>query len=272
VAGATAPLVRPESGDWVGVAGRRWLPAIDSERPHVRLGLLWFLLELVALAAASFSLVWLAVPYAAVAAVGALQIARSWRRVGYRPQALVAALSAAALPLGAGMHRTGLGVAVLAATAASVVVVPGDVRRLLADAGCTVRSWLFIGLAAASVVACGRVDLGAAVALVVLWAAYDCGDYLVGADARWPVIGTLAGLAAAGVVSFWLYLVAFPPFGGTDVIPYAVAFAVLAPLGQVAASMVLPDGRALASGLRRLDTVLLAGPAWILLLELRPPT
>jgi hypothetical protein len=271
VATAAARAVRPESDAWLTADGRRWLPVLDSQRPHVRLGVLWFLVELAALVAGSFSLVLLAVPYAATAAIGAMQVARAWRRVGYRPKMVVAALCAAAMPVAAGAAEYGLGVAVLAATAASVLVTGGGMLLLLRDAGCLVRSWLFVGLAAASVVGIARVDLGAAVALVLLWAAYDCGDYLMGADARWPAIGTLGGMAAAGVVTFWLYVLAFPPFGGAEVLVYAVPFVVLAPLGQVAASMVLPDGRALASGLRRFDAVLLAGPVWMALLEVRPP-
>jgi hypothetical protein len=86
------------------------------------------------------------------------------------------------------------------------------------------------------------------------------------------MIGFLAGAAAVGVLTFSLFVVALPPFGGSGVVPYGLAAAVLAPLGQIAASYVLPDGRALASGLRRLDSVLLVGPAWLVLFAVAPPS
>jgi hypothetical protein len=46
------------------------------------------------------------------------------------------------------------------------------------------------------------------------------------------------------------------------VIVYGVVFAVLAPLGQLAASAVLPAPDEIASGLRRFDSILLGGPVW----------
>jgi hypothetical protein len=258
---------RRESTDAPGSEGHRWWPQYDSTRPHVRLGFLWFLVVLGSLAGGAPAV---AIPYAGAAALGAAQAAKAWRRVGQRPNVRVAALVALAMPLATAVTSRGAGAAILVGTAASVFVVPGSVPVLLRDAGCTVRCWLPAGLAAASVVAVARLDIGAAVALVILVSAYDCGDYIVGADARWPVIGTLAGAAAVAVLSFSLYVVALPPFGGVPVFVFGGALALLAPLGQIATSLALPDGRLLASGLRRLDTLVLAGPAWVALLTWYP--
>jgi hypothetical protein len=258
---------RKESTEAPGVGGHRWWPQYDSERPHVRLGFLWFVVVLVSLVGGAPAV---AVPYAVAAALGAAQAVKAWRRVGQRPHLAAAVGTASAMPLATAVTSRGAGAAILIGAAASVLVIPGSVRVLLRDAGCTIRCWLPAGLAAASVVAVARLDIGAAVALVILVSAYDCGDYVVGADARWPIIGTLAGAAAVGVLSFSLYVVALPPFGGPPVFVFGAALALLAPLGQIAASFSLPDGRLLASGLRRLDTLVLAGPAWVALLTWYP--
>jgi hypothetical protein len=212
----------------------------------------------------------LAAVYGAAAALGAAQTARAWQLRDQAPNLPVAAACAGLLPLAACFGSEAVGAAVLVATAVSVLVAPGSVTRLLAAAGVTVRSWLFIGIAAASPVLVADIDVGAAVALVLLVSAFECGDYLMGTDARFALTGPLGGAAAVGVLSFSLFAVALPPFGGAAVVPYAVATAVLAPLGQVLASLVLPDGRAIASGLRRLDSLLVVGPAWLVLLWTQP--
>ena len=109
-----------------------------------------------------------------------------------------------------------------------------------------------------------------ALSLVVLGAAYDAGDYIFGADTRHRWVGLIAGSFAVMVVSFSLWVIQIAPFGGDPVFVFAAALIVTAPLGQVVASFVLPDGRALASGLRRLDTLIVAGPVWVLLLWYYP--
>ena len=53
---------------------------------------------------------------------------------------------------------------------------------------------------------------------------------------------------------------------GGPVVIYGIVFAVLAPLGQLAASAVLPDADEIASGLRRFDSILLGGPVWAAML------
>lgn len=233
----------------------------------MRLGVAWFVVVLPCLVIGPLLL---AVPYGVAAGLGAAQAARAWQRVGARVDLRVAAVAAATLPLGAALADWGLGAAVLVATAGSVALVAGGGRAVVATGGLTVRCWLPVGLAAAAPVALARSDTGAALALVLLVSAYDAGDYLFAADARRGWIGVLGGAAAVGVLGFSLFVVALPPFGGAPVLGFAAAVAVLAPLGQVVASWVLPDGRAVASGLRRLDSLILAGPAWLLLLHLVP--
>jgi hypothetical protein len=244
---------------------RQWWPRYDVDRPHVRLGLLWALGLLVALLIGRWGL---ALLFAPVAAVGALQTAKAWQRVDRRPAELTAGAVAAALPLGAALADWGLGAAVLIGVGASVVTVRGSAMHMVGDAGVTIRCWVFIGLAAAAPVAVYRFDVGAAVALVVLVSAYDSGFYLFGAGARWPAVGgVIGGGLGVAVLSFTLFAVGVGPFDGAEIYLFAAITVVTASLGQVAASAVLPDGRALASGLRRLDSLLITGPVWLVLLH-----
>ena len=53
-----------------------------------------------------------------------------------------------------------------------------------------------------------------------------------------------------------------PPFDGTLVWVFGAAALVLCPLGQVAASWLLPDATTRAGALRRLDSMLLLAPLW----------
>src|SRR5688500_3759773 len=70
--------------------GRRLAVVYDIEPPHVRLGLAWFLLVVVAIAVGGT--LGLAVVYGGASALGAYQCARCWRRrKPNRPDQLVAA-------------------------------------------------------------------------------------------------------------------------------------------------------------------------------------
>jgi hypothetical protein len=248
-------------------SAHRYAITHDIERPHMRLGFIWFIALVFALVLGPVAL---GVLFALVSAVGAMQVAKAWGRRRQRSNLLVAGLCGAALPLAAGWGGRTLGLAVLGCVAASLVAaarMPGRNRPpLLATAGLTVRSWLFVGGASASVILCAHYDLGAAVALVVLMSAYDAGDYVVGSGAGSVWEGPLGGIATVGVLTFSLFVMNLSPFEGGGVVLYGAVLAVLAPLGQLAASAVLPTADDLASGLRRVDSVLLAGPVWAVLL------
>lgn len=245
----------------------RLLPHPDSSRPHVRLGLLWFAAVIGGLA---LGLVAVGVVYGLAALVAGAQTARARRDRARRPSQPVAALAAFAVPVALGFFDWGAGAAVLVGVAVSVAIAPGSWPRVVAEAGDTITCWLFAGLAAASVVAALRIDLGAAIALVLLVSAYEAGDYLVGVDTRWPVVGTVAGTAAVLVMGSILAIVQIPPFGGPSVLVFAVALAVLSPIGQIVASILVPGDDALSSGLRRLDSLLVGGPVFVAMLWLYP--
>jgi hypothetical protein len=57
-----------------------------------------------------------------------------------------------------------------------------------------------------------------------------------------------------------------PPLEGGEVWSTGALLALLAPLGQLAGSWILPSARASAPALRRLDSWLLAAPAFLVLL------
>ena len=123
-----------------------------------------------------------------------------------------------------------------------------------------------VGLAAGSMLALAR-DLPEAFAgLVLVVSAYEVGDFVIGSEAGNSYEGPVAGLALLGLVAAGLYLVLPSPFTTADLPWFAALAAVGAPLGQIAASALLPRGDDPAPALRRIDSYLLVAPLWLLLL------
>ena len=247
-------------------ARSRWRDRVavvyDIEGPRVRLGILWFLLNAAALVV---GVVAVAVLYGLTAAVAAMQAARAWRREKKRPHRLTAGLGALALVAAAAVDTALVGLALLALAAAAYGVATLRRRRNsvpLDDAGYTLQCALFVGLAAASVVLTARFELGAAISLIVLVAAYETGDYLIGSGAGNSYEGPVGGLAAVLVVTFTIALLRVPPFEASDAWVFGGLTAVLAPMGQMAGSLILPSAGAKAPALRRLDSLLLLAPLW----------
>lgn len=244
---------------------RRYAVVYDIEGPRVRLGVLWFILNVVAL---SVGLLLLAPLYAVTAGAAAMQTARVWSARGQRPDRIVAGAGAAALPLAAAVTTGLLGLAILGlvgAAIASAVSKAGqraDGPPAIVRAGYTLQCSLFAGLAAAGLVATERFEIGAAWALVLVVAAYETGDYIVGSGASNPYEGPLAGIAAILVVTFTISALGVPPFEFPGAFIFGGFAAVLCPLGQLFASAILPSAGAPASALRRLDSLLLLAPIW----------
>jgi hypothetical protein len=241
---------------------RRLAVQYDINGPRVRLGILWFLVTVAALVVGVGAL---ALVYGLTAAAAALQTARAWRYEKKRPHRLTAALGALGLTLAAAVDTALLGLALLAYAAAAYAVAVLRRRRRsvpLEDAGWTLQCGLFVGLAAASVVLSYRFEVGAAISLIVLVAAYETGDYLIGSGAGNSFEGPVGGLAAVLVVTFTIALLRVPPFEAGDAWVFGGLTAVLAPLGQLAGSALLPSYAAKAPALRRLDSLLLLAPLW----------
>ena len=241
---------------------RRYAVVYDIEGPRVRLGVLWFVIAFVALV---LGLLPAAVVYGSAAAVGAAQTARVWRRHTPPPHRIVAAATGGGLALAASFGPGVAGAAVLVATGAAVFVAATDAKSrapVVSAAGWTIQCGLPVGVAAMSMVLLARLDQGSAIALLLLVSAYETGDYLIGSGARNPYEGPVAGIAAVIVVTFIVSSVSISAFDVGQAWIFGAAVAVLAPLGQLLASAVLPTAGAPASGLRRLDSLLLAAPVW----------
>ena len=155
--------------------------------------------------------------------------------------------------------------AVLGGVVAAMVVATADRKSphpTVADAGWTIQCALFPGLAAMSMVLLARLDQGSAIALLLLASAYETGDYIVGSGSRNPYEGPAAGLSAIVVVTFMVSTLPISSLSFGEAWFFGGLVAVLAPLGQLFASALLPAADSPASGLRRLDSLLLAAPAW----------
>jgi hypothetical protein len=315
------------SADQADPAGfGRYRLVYDASRPRPRLGVLWFVAALGAIALGTGAV---AVLYGAVAAVAGLQTAYAWRRGRPRPLRPAAALIALVLPLVAVAGARPLGAAILVMVALTVAVALSRPGRLLAGvrtsppsrhpapgaasgpaasdpaaagvdrpsvgaspsdrsdrparrptgaiaaasplapggpvdaAAASLRCGLFVGLAAASIVLVRGADAGAALAVLLLVSAYEAGDYLVGTGSTTAVEGPVAGIIGALVVTFALAL--FPPSAGHGTVSMwllGAATALGCPLGQLAGSVLLPSGGSFAPALRRLDSLLVVGPLW----------
>ena len=256
---------KPSSKKAAAPRNRRWRRLAvhyDINGPRVRLGILWFLVTVVALVIGVGAL---AAVYGVTAGAAGLQTARAWRREKKRPHRLTAGLGALGLTAAAAVDTALLGLALLVFAAAAVAVAVLRRRRRsvpLEDAGWTLQCGLIVGMAAASVVLSYRFELGAAISLIVLVAAYETGDYLIGSGAGNSFEGPVGGLAAVLVVTFTIALLRVPPFEAGDAWVFGGLTAVLAPLGQLTASAILPSYNAAAPALRRLDSLLLLAPLW----------
>ncbi|HET9541942.1 MAG TPA: hypothetical protein VFP02_02600, partial [Acidimicrobiales bacterium] len=102
--------------------------------------------------------------------------------------------------------------------------------------------------------------------LIIFVSVYEMGDYLVGSGSKNAIEGPLAGFAAIAVFAFALWVVTFVPFRDNALLAFGALAAGLCPLGQLMGSAVLPRSDAPASALRRLDSLLVLGPAWVVAL------
>jgi hypothetical protein len=240
----------------------RYAVVYDIDGPRVRLGLLWFLVAVVALAIGPLPT---ALVYGATAAIAAAQTARVRRGTGVRPSAVVAAGMAGAMTVGACLGAGGAGLAILGGVATALGAAArdsGTARRAVGGAGWTIQCALFAGLAAMSMVLLARLDQGSAIALLLLVSAYETGDYIVGSGADNPYEGPAAGLCAIVVITFIVSTLPISTLGFGEAWLFGGLVAVLAPLGQLFASALLPEAGAPASALRRIDSLLLAAPVW----------
>jgi hypothetical protein len=234
----------------------------DVDGPRIRLGVLWFALLIGSIVVGPWVT---ALLLAGMAGVAGKQTADAWSERGSGAVWWAAAAMAAILPLAAIFGVALLGLAVLCVPLVALVAVGLDAERrgpLAEAAGTIVQSALFAGMAAAGVVLTYRFEIGAVVVLVLLVSAYEVGDFVIGSGSSNSVEGPVAGIVGIVVVTFVLQVMSVPPWHGPDIWAWGALAAVCCPLGQLAASAVLPAADARAGALRRLDSLLLLAPIW----------
>jgi CDP-diglyceride synthetase len=185
-----------------------------------------------------------------------------WLSRGERPVSYVGVATAAALPLAAigGVKTINL-LIVVAFVVMLVARVSTVTKAPSRDVALTLLIAIPVGLAAASPVLLRGLGLAAPLSLIAFAACHDAGAYLVGtgASAWWE--GPVAGIASIVCVTLFV-AVLVPSFHGGSPFLLGLLAAVLAPIGPLAASVVLGDRDAPAAALRRLDSLLLLGPVW----------
>jgi len=234
----------------------------DIDGPRVRLGVGWFLLALVGV---FLSPITAALVYGVAAGWAARQVVRAWGSIAW--QADVAA-GLGAVPVLAALGGTRV---LIAALCVAVLVAIGaacapDGERLAGRGGRAAALGILLlaivpSVGAASMVLVRGDSRAAAVVLLLLVSAYEMGDFVVGSGASNAVEGPLAGVTTALLVGVPLALMLVNPFddAGAPLLGFAAA---ACPLGQIAASGLLPDAGASAPALRRIDTLLVLGPLW----------
>ncbi len=270
----------------------RYAVPYRTDRPTISLSVLWFVAIVLAIVLSQWAVAVVAV---VVAGIAGLQTGHAW--AFHAPSDRRVAAGFAALTALSGLAGTfGLGLACVilsfAAFAYSLSGVdhhisgassaedgtqksasprlqnrPQSQQAALLDfTGILIRSSIPVGLAAGSLVALTGRGVGAAIALVILVSAYEVGDYLVGTGSANAIEGPIAGIAVLAVAGAALAITQPSPFDGPRAVLFAVLTAICCPLGQILGSAILPRGDSWAPGLRRLDSLLITGPLWLLLL------
>ncbi|MGH9078278.1 MAG: hypothetical protein ACRDY0_12665, partial [Acidimicrobiales bacterium] len=239
--------------------------------PYAALGLLWALLLLCALVEGPAWLAVLTSPVAFVATASAFRAAAASARAGAHlvrrrasptPARLAVSCLVAAVAFAAvGGPAVAIGAGGLAAAAAAALSpylgLPPWRAALAAGAP---------SAACASVVLARHQGLAVTVVLVAACCLFDAGSTLMG---RWPgggVLGTAAGLATVAVLGFLVAALANPPFRGLTPWAMVVGAGVLSASGIRLCQRLVGGGRVPALG--RLDSLVLAGPLWVVMVGL----
>lgn len=250
-------------------SGNRYRIHYDVDGPRVRLGLAWFIGAVVALGLGPIAVT--AYFGVAFAAAGSHTL-RTWRARGHAVDPRVALVTVAFVVVCAliGPQMMGIGIMLLAASAvaASIEGEPSGASGVLARSGLVLQAALPTAVSAGCLVLLVDLEVWAAVALVLLTSAYETGDYLIGSGSANAAEGPLAGAAAVLVMSLAVAALGIPPFGVGEAMAFGLAVAPLAFCGQILASAMLPHSRAFAPALRRVDSLLLAAPAWYVAIDL----
>lgn len=246
---------------------QRYGVVYDVHGPRMRIGVLWCIGVALSLAYEPTRPYGLAMLYGIVAGIAAQQVVDAWHRSGGSIERWVATFGGATLPVlaTAGTRLLGAGLLALVLAASIAAFVQRDPERtvpVFASAGLTVLAAGVCGGAAAALVLLANYEIGAVIILLIFLMVYDASDYLIGSGASNGVEGPLAGALSIFAMTMLLAFTEVPPFRGVDVWNFAMLAAVACPAGQLLASAMLPRANAKAPALRRLDSMLIAAPAW----------
>lgn len=246
-------------------ADNRWRRYYELDGPKVRLGVVWFVAQLVGVGAGGPGI---ALVMAVTCAAAAAHTLRTWRVQGRDTDPTTALVATAVVVTAALFGPRVMGVAMLLLVAGGLGLVVqqsgGDITppAVLAKAGLWLQSSLAPALAGGCMVLLVEREPFAAMALIVIVAAFDCGDYLIGSGSSNVVEGPVAGAAAVVVTTLAIASFGLLPFETTGAIVFGSLVAVLAPAGQYLATGMLPHSRSFAPALRRIDSLLLVAPLW----------
>ncbi len=206
-----------------------------------------------------------ALVYGVAAGWAARQIVRAWGSVAWQADL---AIALGAVPVLAALGGTRLLIAAFCVgglVALGAACAPNGER--MAGRGGRIASLGILLLAivpslgTASMVLVRGDSRVSAVVLFLLVSAYEMGDFVVGSGASNSFEGPLAGITTALLVGLPLAVMLVTPFddAGAPLLGFAAA---ACPLGQIAASALLPSAGASTPALRRIDTLLVLGPLW----------
>lgn len=244
----------------------------DIGGPRVRLGFLWFFLALAAVTSGRW---WTAALAGVVAAAAGYQTARAWAIAraeaatepdaqvpagAGRLPAMLAALLAASVPLGAGygIGAAGAAFVLVGAVSGLVMLVAGR------PTGATVAiAAVLPALGASSIVLALQIDLWAALFLVLAVSLFDAGNFLLAADAtgRWE--GPIGGVLGALAVTFTMSTIQVPPLDRLQWWIAGLLVAATCAVGQWVVADALPTPTTWVPALRRLDAYIVAGPVFV---------
>ncbi|MHB1444174.1 MAG: hypothetical protein ACYCTI_13740 [Acidimicrobiales bacterium] len=260
VTAGAGPRVDPRAAASGGAA--RLVPVLPAV-PHGRLGVLWGLLTAAAVFGGRWSLAgWLGVG----ALVAVLALART-RRV--EPViAAGAATAALGAPLVAALAGGWAAVAVLSASAGLGLFLAhrrdaGTWVSVSAPANVVTEGGLALGLCGASLVLLETRSVTLIALVLALACCHDASRYLVGWGAPSVWEGRVAGMAAVG--SATLAVAAIQPTPVSGAYPWILGGLVAAGGCLGRPLVVRLEGRSAVGPLRRLDTLLLAAPAVLLM-------
>jgi hypothetical protein len=244
-------------------------PAVLRPARTVGLGLLWAALLFAAAAGGAALTAVLLIPVAVVAALSGVRAQTGMPVVpakrqagdglGVSPTMVIAVTPAAVLPLAALAGGT---VALVFGT----LLVVGAVALLVAASGPRLPYGVLLAafcpaVAAASVVVALGQGLAEALTLLAAVCLYDMASFLTGTGPLGGLVGVVAGWLTVGVLAVLVAAVVVPPYSGRNPWVLLGLVAALAPAGVLLCSRI--GKTRLLPAVRRLDSLVLAGPAWV---------